>query len=305
MNSKPLILPLVALISCLNLSANEDQKNPKERDYLIELSYIFLKTDIRNLSTEINFRPNTENSDFITPSFNWGQMGTLTLYKKFEDSIYSLMSGITAAHSGFNFYKHLNTGEQISAYGVSFYGKDGENTYASIRNQFNYVGLDLFVKADLEKTKHADFAVYGGAIVAGYEYKTTTKGISWDEFSSALEINKNKETNSDYFLGPNAKIFVNAPFFNDHLQLSLRLGTGFMMSFHSLRYLNNDSGYNINRSIENTFRFCFQYDVLAQVAFCFNHFSLASGINQFYYQVPKNSNVITFGGPFIKASYEF
>ncbi|MFM6454227.1 MAG: hypothetical protein ACKPH7_20750, partial [Planktothrix sp.] len=109
-------------------------------------------------------------------------------------------------------------------------------TYSQ-HNQFNLYDLDLFVKADLRNTKHAKFAIFGGAILAGYNFKSYQKGTQIIEEDQTKETQTYDMSNTDYYLGPNAKILVVAPFFNNHVELSLRGGVGLMMSFNSLSVL--------------------------------------------------------------------
>lgn len=304
------ILFSAACLSLISTLVAQGTPIQYEKSNALDFTYTFNKSDIKNLSKPYKLSTdNNQNGQDISPNFGWGEQGQVSYYHRFKDSMYSLMLSATGLHTSYQNKVSLKTGEAVYFDNLNIYGNSSVDTYYSIRNQFNFGQLDLFVKADLEETKHALFAVYGGAIVAGYRYKSMQKGNSWVQYSSQIEKFNVSKVDTDYFVGPNAKIYVNAPFFKNHLQLTLRLGAGFMMSFDtytstvlSQTATEYDKNYAHN---ENVFRFCFQYDVLAQVAFCFKNFCITSGINQFYYQTPKTSNLITFGGPFAGLSFQF
>jgi hypothetical protein len=303
----------LSFLSISNIKAEEITKKAKNNQ--IELGYVFNKASIKNLPQRYDFSIKNDNRN-INLNFPWGEQGFITYFRKFDNSIYSFMASFTGVHNSKNAYRtleddqyanvkvsDLTNGAQLS---IDYVGKTGSNTFFSLRNQFNFFNLDLFVKADLEETKHAQFSVFGGAIIGGYNYKNSQKGVSnLDGFLHEISF---KASNTDYFFGPNAKILVNAPFFNKHLQLSLRLGAGFMMGYYSQSYYLNKAfvpPVKLSYGGENQFRFSYQFDVLAQAAIYIRNFYIASGITQFYYQTPQNNNLITFGGPFVKAGIDF
>lgn len=326
-------LALSALLAC-HLHAQSETKKPffgnkaptqpaHEKTDNLELMYVFNKSFIDKLDNAIGIsNPFVFGSKTITPNFQWGEQGQITWTKKLSNSIYTLVTSFYALHNHYNFYTKEATPSIFGGIGlnasnayfpsISVVSNSQLNPYTySQHNQFNLFDLDLFVKADLKDTKHAKFSIYGGGIIAGYNFKSFQKGTQVQEEDQTTETQIYRMSNTDYYLGPNAKIHVAAPFFNNHVELSLRGGAGLMMSFNSLRAfkditsptytsINSDSyGYS------NTLRLAYQFDILAQVSFCYKDFCLASGITQFYYHAIKPDNTISFGGPFIKASYTF
>lgn len=312
---------LLSALMSAQLSA--DQAAPQvnhENTNAIELMYVFNKSYIDDLNFDIRISQsgNTSTDYKKTPNFEWGEQGQITYIKKLPGSIYSVLASFTALHNHFDYSKTFRpdqtnvflsvANKYVSSINVSSFSAERPINYYQ-RNQFNFYGLDLFVKADLKNTKHARFAILGGAIMSGYNFKSNEKANSYA--FNTLQYDKVHISNTDYFVGPNAKIFVVAPFFNNHLELSLKAGFGFMMSYVSLDAYHNR--YNASNQLighdttgySNSFRFAYQYDLMAQVAFCYEDFCLSSGLTQFYYVAVRPDNIITFGGPFIKASYCF
>jgi hypothetical protein len=76
-------------------------------------------------------------------------------------------------------------------------------------------------------------------------------------------------------------------------------------AFHNSYNASNQQTSHDTAGYSNTFRLSLQYDLMAQVAFCYKDFCLASGITQFSYGSIRPQNLIAFGGPYIKASYSF
>ena len=235
-------LAIAAVLAC-QLHADQDtvaQSHAKTNN--LELMYVFNKSYIDNLNYDINIYRQFGGTQRITPDFQWGEQGQITWTKKIPNSIYSIVTSFLALHNHFNYYTQKaseNGFLSINSYNkyVSGLNLNSANPSQVIKysqhNQFNLYDLDLFVKADLKNTKHAHFSIFGGAIISGYNFKTNQKGTSYD-FGGTLSSQKSYVSDTDYFVGPNAKIYVAAPFFNNHLELSLRAGLGFMMSFDSI-----------------------------------------------------------------------
>jgi hypothetical protein len=316
---KYLILP--AIISSHIYAYEASPSVVHEKSNTIESMYVFNKSYIDNLNFDIIISQYGDKSSIkkTTPNFEWGEQGQISYSKKLPESIYSVLASFTALYNHFDYHTSVTPDDLSASLNVQNKYVPNINVFTSSksepinfrqRNQFNLYELDLFVKADLKNTKHARFAIFGGAIISGYKFKSN-QNVSYYDFSNNFNYDEVYTSNTDYFLGPNAKIHVAAPFFNNHLELSLRAGCGLMMSyvsmdaFHNSYNASNQQTSHDTAGYSNTFRLSLQYDLMAQVAFCYKDFCLASGITQFSYGSIRPQNLIAFGGPYIKASYSF
>lgn len=317
------LFALIPLIAAANMP--EDHTDIKRNE--IDLMYTFSKVSVKGdpySDPTVNFNEGTYTEDNkVNVGYGWGNQATFIYNRVLNDSKYTFNSAFTFLHAGDTYHREfpINSNSNIDGFAKfapSFYRK---------RNQINYYQADLFVKAELSRAKHAIFNVWGGLITSWFQVSNSTK--SADDHSYTVEGDDNtyyrrdfyyqKNTYKNYYLGPNLKIDLKSPFFKNHFYVGLKVGVGLMMNFRtSLLYDKSREIYYDDRNpptfdslkdnLKNDFMLCPQADLEASLGYTVNHFRLEVGLNQFLFVTNLIANrfgTLTYGGPYIKAGYQF
>jgi hypothetical protein len=281
----------------------------------IALSYTFSKVNLDGLNSDQLMRY-TQNdvTRYKSTLFSWGNQGTATYKKKLKNSNYNFLADFTVLHTR----KNQAVGLGIGQGSVNDWPADTIPARSSYFAQLNMYQIDMFVDVPLKTTKHAVFSVQGGGLSGYYTAYDKIKDTgNIDLLSTTQKKASNRYSNS--YTGPNLKILVDCPFYKDQLFASLKAGVGMMMSFQSETHKTKESTYGLygvltettasKTSKENEFHFSPQADIDASIGFKKDNFSISTGLNLFYmaYELNQENVIFAFryGGPYIKASYQF
>jgi len=285
----------------------------------LDLTYTFAKVYATTISqrksdVELDGYKRTHLSDFT-----WGNQGSIGYRKQLDASLYGFETKFTCLYAPYKFYKFLPQGSNVTVYTQStpvLYATD-QDVNILRHHQINLYSLDLLGTYVLSQTKHAKFTVYGGDVSGYYQIKRTVKASGNDSDLNFVNVYSHANQRT-FFTGPNLKIGVEAPFFNNHLAFNLKAGAGFMITIASEK--SNERSVSVEPTYgtetlstfsskePNQYRFCPQADIEASLSVSFNQFMLTMGLNQFFFAYNVNGNQIfylNYGGPFIKASYNF
>jgi hypothetical protein len=291
----------------------------------LDFGYTFSKVYIYNESKNVVIITKTESENYfdtyIYPEYTWGKQGMVGYEKKLKNSDYKFLTHFTGLHASYHFYKFLPAGSDLTIYtpeDISI-GSQYADAYYDRKQIFNYFGLDLLVEASLKKTKHAEFYTQGGAVFGWMQRHYVSKFQDTPDLSSVIVNGYYSTKRKDFFLGPNLKIGVKAPFCKNYLRANLLAGAGLLIDFSSLKNHTPDSGLTgyIRQyvtsttdvvSSSNRYRFSPQLDLEASISFDYHDVHITSGLNQFvlmYNFTSGSFSSVIFGGPFIKASFDF
>jgi hypothetical protein len=138
-------------------------------------------------------------------------------------------------------------------------------------------------------------------------------------FSNLADVKTSSiSTNKNYFLGPNLKIDIKSPFYKNYFYAGLKIGAGFMMDFYTTinssqqeftdTFTGEIKASSSSGKSPNDYMFCPQVDLEASLGYMIHHFKLEVGLNQFLFVtnlLDFKYGTLTFGGPYIKAGYQF
>lgn len=301
-------------LSFLSLFADIDDLSQDRKNQTIELSYTFSKVSRYPTNTFNLFTPETSKTDTQYDTFNWGKQASFSYEKILSQSSFSFLTNLTFLHAGHTF--SLRSDDQSSPYilGESK-GADGKPGFTYHRMQMNFYEADFFVKNTLSKSKYAIFDVFGGVISSWYKYKFVKNYLNNPSTVSSSSLNS-VFTNTNFFMGPNLKIQIKAPFYKNYFVASLKAGLGMMVNFKSYQthshstviVLNTVSSSDSSNNLKNDYQFCPQADLEAYLGFKYKGFNLDAGVNQFFLiqnLLENRSGSLTFGGPFLRAGYSF
>lgn len=311
------LIPLMAA-----LPQTEAEPAFKKND--VDLMYTFSKVSVKGLPKSKDlYTDAVDNQNYslktVNISYGWGNQGTLVYTRTLKDPDYCFKSALTYLHAGNTYHKILPIGS-LKSFSL---GKTADvlPQYVYQRDQINYYELDLFMQASLSRFKHANFSVWGGLITSWFQVSELTRsGLDFDPGNDELERRDEYDSKvyKNYFLGPNLKIDLVCPFFKDHFYVGLKAGLGFMMNFRTILYsytrqVNNYTTSKISflqqkDNSHNNFMFCPQVDLEASLGYRVNHFKIEAGLSQFFLVINLLNDrfgSLTFGGPYIKAGYEF
>jgi hypothetical protein len=297
-----------------------------------DLTYTFNKTNIWNDSNlEITVQ---DQNDYVkkTVPFKWGNQVSFYYEAPLLPSLFKFCLSLQGVHNHGRYIHTVPANSLESIYIPTYSIQEGGSFFTSIlinsstvdqtyiqKNQFNFFDIEMDVKYLLKNSKHAEFSVFGGGIFGGYNHKISQKvtGLVNLNESPNLSLINAKQSSTNYILGPSIKIEALAKLLSNHLILSLKAGLGLMMDFNYQSYTSQFKTYtNLGFAGQtddsyhsgNTFRFCPQADLEASIGFKNKGLTVSTGLNQFAIMEDISGNQIgsiVFGGPFIKASYEY
>lgn len=316
------LMALIPLLAAANMPKGHSDIKRNEIDLMYTFSKVSVKDNGYTDPTVTTSSGDTTFYDKINIGYGWGNQATFIYNRILDDSKYTFSSAFTFLHAGNTYYKFFPVGSNSGINGLEIF----QSSFYRKRNQINYYQADLFMKAELSRAKHAIFNVWGGLITSWFQVSTTNREAydqSYEEGDPLVTYyehvtSSSKNIYKNYYLGPNLKIDLKSPFFKNHFYVGLKAGIGLMMNFRTsllyndyrtTQYADGSSTFNYTKdNLKNDFMFCPQADLEASLGYTVNHFRLEVGLNQFLFITNLLENrfgTLTYGGPYIKAGYEF